>query len=55
MVSEFPGRNVSERSGGPEKLKPRRPSLTVERQRQYESSHLADATTHSGGVRATAR
>ena len=29
MVSESPGRNASERRGGPERLKPRRPSLTV--------------------------
>jgi hypothetical protein len=55
MVSESPGRNESERTGGPEKLKPRRPSLTVERRRQYGTSHLADAAGHSGGVIATAR
>jgi hypothetical protein len=36
-------------------LKPRRPSLTVERRRQYGTSHLAEATGRSGGVRATAR
>ena len=53
MVSESPGRNVSERRGGPEKLKPRRPSLTVERRRQHALSHLADAATHSGCARAT--
>src|SRR2546427_4790034 len=35
MVSESPGRNVSERSGGPERLKLRRSSLTVERRRQH--------------------
>ena len=55
MVSESPGRNVSERSGGPERLKLRRSSLTVERRRQYGTSHLADAAGRSGGVRATAR
>jgi hypothetical protein len=55
MVSEFPGRNESKRTGGPEILKPRRPSLTVERRRQHGPSHLADAARRSGGVRATAR
>jgi hypothetical protein len=55
MVRESPGRNASERTGGPEILKPRRPSLTVERRRQHGTSHLADATGHSGGERATAR
>jgi len=55
MVSESPGRNGSERTGGPEIPKPRRPSLTVERRRQHGSSHLADAAGRSGGVRATAR
>ncbi len=54
-VSESPGRNASERTGGPEILKPWRPSLTVERRRQHGPSHLADAAGHSGGVRATAR
>jgi hypothetical protein len=55
MVSELPGRNESKRTGGPEILKPRRPSLTVERRRQHGPSHLADAARRSGGVRATAR
>ncbi len=55
MVSESPGRNESERIGGPEIPKIRRPSLTVERRRQHGSSHLADAAGPSGGVRATAR
>ena len=55
MVSESPGRNGSERTGGPEILKPRRPSLTVERRRQHGTSHLADAAGRSGGVIATAR
>ena len=55
MVSESPGRNGSERTGGPEILKLRRPSLTVERRRQYGPSHLANATGRSGGVIATAR
>jgi hypothetical protein len=55
MVSESPGRNGSERRGGPEKLKLRRLSLTVERRRRHGSSHLADAVGHSGGVIATAR
>src|SRR3989442_6343944 len=49
--SESPGRNVSERSGGPERLKLRRSSLTVERRRQHGTSHLADAAVRSGGVR----
>src|SRR3989449_10940604 len=55
MVRESPGRNGSERTGGPERPTPRRPSLTVERRRQHGSSHLADAVAHSGGVRAGAR
>src|SRR2546425_5053158 len=55
MVSESPGRNASERIGGPEILKPWRPSLTVERRRQHGPSHLADAAGHSGGGIATAR
>src|SRR5207249_10045637 len=41
MVSESPGRNASERRGGPERLKPRRPSHTVERRRQYGAAQLA--------------
>jgi hypothetical protein len=53
--SESPGCNESERTGGPERLQARRPSLTVERRRQHGSSHLAEATARSGGVRATAR
>src|SRR2546425_2760456 len=55
MVSESPGRNVSERSGGPERLKLRRSSLTVERRRQHGTSHLADAAVRSGGGRAGVR
>jgi hypothetical protein len=55
MVRESPGRNESKRTGGPEILKPRRPSLTVERRRQHGLSHLADAARRSGGVIATAR
>src|SRR2546426_3223500 len=55
MVSESPGRNASERIGGPEILKPWRPSLTVERRRQHGPSHLADAAGHSGGGITAAR
>ena len=55
MVRESPGRNASERRGGPERPEIRRPSLTVERRRQHGSAHLAEATSHFGGVRATAR
>ena len=55
MVRESPGRNGSERTGGPEILEPRRPSLTVERRRQHGLSHLVDAAGRSGGVIATAR
>jgi hypothetical protein len=55
MVSESPGRNESERRGGLERLQIRRPSLTVKRRRQHDSSHLAEAAGRSGGVRATAR
>src|SRR3989442_4739774 len=55
MVSESPGRNASERIGGPEILKPWRPSLTVERRRQHGPSHLADAAGHPRGGIATAR
>ncbi len=54
-VSESPGRNESERRGGPERLQPRRPSPMVERRRPHGPSQLADAAGHSGGVRATAR
>ena len=55
MVRESPGRNGSKRTGGPERLQPRRPSLTVERRRQHGPTHLADAAGRSGGVIATAR
>src|SRR3989475_10689951 len=55
MVSESPGRNASERIGGPEILKPWRPSLTVERRRQHGPSHLADAAGDPRGAISTGR
>ena len=55
LVSESPGRNESERKGGPESEKPRRPSPHPEGEGSMERRRLAEATCHSGGVVATAR
>jgi len=55
MVSESPGRNESERMGGPESEEPRRPSLQPEDEGSMGSRRLADTVVHSGGVVATAR
>ena len=55
MVSESPGRNESERRGGPESEWPRRPSLHPEDEGSMMRRKLAAAACHSGGVVATAR
>ena len=55
MVSETPGRNESERTGGPESEKPWRPSLHPEGEGNMGSRKLAETAAHSGGVVATAR
>ncbi len=55
MVGEPPGRNASERTGGPESLGIRRPSPHVEDEGSMVTRNLADARRHSGGVIATAR
>ena len=56
MVSEFPGRNVSERRGSLENAKPRRPSVSLIRAKA--AGPVAVWLTRrvpSGGVGATAR
>jgi hypothetical protein len=55
MVSESPGRNESERRGGPESERPRRPSPHPEGEGSMARRRLAEATCRSGGVVATAR
>jgi hypothetical protein len=55
MVSESPGRNESERRGGPESERSRRPSPQPEGEGSMMRRRLAEATCHSGGVVATAR
>ena len=45
MVSEWPGRNVSERRGSLESAKPRRPSASCPREGSRDRRSLADATT----------
>ena len=45
MVSELPGRNVSERRGSLESAKPRRPSVSCPREGSRERRSLADAAT----------
>ena len=55
MVSESPGRNESERRGGPERTKPQRPSPHAEGEGRMLRRSVADAADHSGGVGATAR
>ena len=42
MVSELPGRNESERTGGPESEKPRRPSLQSEGEGSMDDHTLTD-------------
>ena len=55
MVGELPGRNESERTGGPESSATRRPSLHREDEGSMAARNLADARRRSGGVIATAR
>ena len=55
MVSESPGRNVSEPTGGLVKKKLRRPSLLWSGEGRMERRRLTDATLHSGGVVGAAR
>src|SRR3954447_16801399 len=55
MAGESPGRNESERSGGPESAKPRRPSPQPEGEGSTDRRSAADAAGRSGGVGATAR
>ncbi len=55
MVSESPGRNVSERRGGPESDMPRRPNLRQVGEGSMTQRRLTDAVSHSGEVVATAR
>ena len=54
-VSELLGRNESERIGGPESKKPRRPSPQDSGEGIMTSGRLADTWSHSGGVLAVAR
>ena len=53
--SESPGRSASERRGGLENLKPRKPNLQVMGEGSMGNRRLADAALHSGGVIAAAR
>ena len=55
MVSESPGRNESERIGGPESAKPQRPSPQPWGEGSMDSRNLIDTAVHSDGVIATAR
>ena len=55
MVSESPGRNASERSGGPERTEIWRPSQPAEGEGSMTRRSMAEAAGHSGGVGATAR
>jgi len=55
VVSESPGRNESERTGGPEREKPRRPSPQMWGEGSMKRRKLAEAAVHSGGVVAAAR
>ena len=55
MVSESPGRNASEPTGGPEKNKPRRPSVLHPHEGNMACRSLTDAAVHSGGVVGVAR
>ena len=48
MVSESPGRNASEPTGGPVKNKPRRPSYLLPGEGSMGWRNLAEALIHSG-------
>ena len=54
MVNESPGRNESERTGGPENWKVQRPSRPPHGEGSKHWRRLAEATGFSGGVVATA-
>jgi len=54
-VSESPGRNESERTGGPESENPWRPSPQPWGEGSMVGRNLIDTVNHSGGVVATAR
>ena len=54
-VSEFSGRNASERRGSPETDMPRRSRYWVSVEDRMFHRSVADAVEHSGGVLATAR
>ena len=55
MVSELPGRNASESTGGLEKLEPRRPSPHSKSEGSMAWRRLTAAAGHSGGVLGAAR
>jgi hypothetical protein len=55
VVSESPGRNESERTGGLERFKLRGSSLHRKGEDSMGCRNLAEAVTHPGGVIATAR
>ena len=55
MVSESPGRNASEPTGGPETFQPRRPSPLPLGEGNMAHRNLAEAVVHSGGVVGVAR
>ena len=55
MVSESPGRNVSEPTSGLEKNESRRPSPLVRGEGSMAGGNLTDAIGHFGGVVGAAR
>jgi hypothetical protein len=55
MVSESPGRNASEPTGGPEMKRSRRPSPLLVDEGSRLRRNLTDAVELSGGVVGTAR
>ncbi len=55
MVSESPGRNESERTGSPDKAKPRRLSVSQTRESSRARRIWLTRRVPSGGVGATAR
>ena len=55
MVSESPGRNVSEPTGGLDKNWFRRPSPLLRGEGSMARRNLTDAAGHSGGVVGAAR
>ena len=54
-VSESPGRNASEPTGGPENLKVRRPSPLPSGEGSMTGRNLTVVASRSGGVVGTAR